>query len=83
MLFAREKKFLWANARHDDQKENVLRKILFEFIIGIMSLCRLFHHVATEKLQGRTADIIDDWQNIDGCFEDMQQLRENVHEYSM
>ena len=60
MLFAREKKFLWANARHDDQKENVLRKILFEFIIGIMSLCRLFHHVATEKLQGCTADIIDD-----------------------
>ena len=61
MLFTRGEKVLWANARHDDQKENVLRKILFEFIIGIISLCRLFHYVAviTEKLQGRIIDIID------------------------
>ena len=50
---------------------NSLRK--FEFIIGISSLSRLLHPVTdiTQKLQGRTIDIIDTSQNIDTCNENM------------
>ena len=56
----------------------------FEFVIGMIALYRLLHPVAgiTQKLQGRTIDIIDAYQNVITCVEDIQLLRENVDQES-
>ena len=56
----------------------------FEFVIGMIALYRLLHPVAgiTQKLQGRTIDVIDAYQNINTCIEDIQLLRENVDQES-
>ena len=52
----------------------------FEFVIGMITLYRLLHPVAgiMQKLQGRTIDVIDAYQNVNTCIEDIQLLRENV-----
>ena len=44
----------------------------------------MLHPVAgiTQKLQGRTIDVIDAYQNVNTCIEDIQLLRENVEEES-
>ena len=44
----------------------------------------LLHAVAaiTQKLQGRTIDVIDAYQNVITCVEDIQLLRENVDQES-
>ena len=56
----------------------------FEFVIGMIALYRLLHPVAgiTQKLQGRTIDVIDAYQNVNTCIEDIQLLRENVDQES-
>ena len=56
----------------------------FEFVIGMIALHRLLHPVAgiTQKLQGHTIDVIDAYQNINACIEDIQLLRENVDQES-
>ena len=55
----------------------------FQFVIGI-ALYRLLHPVAgiTQKLQGRRIDVIDAYQNVNTCIEDIQLLRENVDQES-
>ena len=56
----------------------------FEFVIGMIALYRLLHPVAgiTQKLQGRTIDVIDAYQNVNTCIEDIQLWRENVDQES-
>ena len=56
----------------------------FEFFIGMIVLYRLLHAVAgiTQKLQGRTIDVTDAYQNINTCIEDIQLLQENVNQES-
>ena len=48
--------------------------------MGIISLYRLLHPVApiTQKLQGRTVDVIAAFNGVKDCIEDMKTLRENV-----
>ena len=55
--------------------------IKFEFVIGMIALYRLLHTVAgiTQKLEDRTTDVIDAYQNVNTCIEDIQLLRENVN----
>ena len=50
----------------------------------MIALCRLLHPVAgvTQKLQGRAIDVIDAYQNVNTCIEDIQLLRENVDQES-
>ena len=50
----------------------------------MIALYRLLHPVAgiTQKLQGRTIDVIDANQNVNTCIEDIQLLRENVDQES-
>ena len=56
----------------------------FEFVIGMIVLYRLLHPVAgiMQKLQGRTIDVIDAYQNVNTCVEDIQLLRENIDQES-
>ena len=44
----------------------------------------MLHPVAriTQKPQGRTTDVIDSYQNVNICIEDIQLLRENVDQES-
>ena len=46
----------------------------------MIALYRLLHPVAgiTQKLQGRTIDVIDTYQNVNTRIADIQLLRENV-----
>ena len=46
----------------------------------MIALYRLLHPVAgiMQKLQGRTIDVTDAYQNVNTCIEDIQLLRENV-----
>ena len=46
----------------------------FEFNIGMIALNRLLHPVAgiTQKLQGHTIGVIDAYQNVNTCIEDIQ-----------
>ena len=46
----------------------------FEFIVGIKSLYRLLHPVAsiTQKLLGRTIDIAKAYQEVQSCILDMR-----------
>ena len=46
----------------------------------MIALYRLLHPVAgiMQKLQRRTIDVIDAYQNVNTCIEDIQPLRENV-----
>ena len=57
---------------------NALAK--FEFIIGILSLYRLLHPIAglTNKLQGRSIDVIEAYANVSSCVDDMKFIRENI-----
>ena len=57
---------------------NLLAK--FKSAIGKIALYRLLHPVAgiTQKLQGYTIDVIDAYQIVNTCIEDIQLLRENV-----
>ena len=57
---------------------NALTK--FEFIIGIISLYRLLHPIAglTNKLQGRSIDVIEEYANVSSCVDDMKFIRENI-----
>ena len=50
----------------------------------MIALYRLLNRVAgiTQKLQGRTTDVIDANQNVNTCIEDIQLLRENVDQES-
>ena len=50
----------------------------------MIALYRLLHPVAgiTQKLQGRPIDVIDAYQNVNTCIEDIQLLRENVDQES-
>ena len=50
----------------------------FEFVIGMIALYRLLQPVAgtTQKLQGRTINVIDAYQNVNTCIEDIPLLRE-------
>ena len=50
----------------------------------MIALYRLLHPVAgvTQKRQGRTIDVIDVYQNVNTCIEDIQLLRENVDQES-
>ena len=52
----------------------------FEFVTGMIALYRLLHPVAviTQRLQERTIDVIDAYQNVNVCIGDIQLLRENV-----
>ena len=54
----------------------------FEFVIGMIALYRLLHPVVgiTQMLQGRTVDVIDAYQNVNTCIEDIQLLRELLTE---
>ena len=56
----------------------------FEFVIEMIALYRLLHPVAgiTQKLQGCTIDVIDAYQNVNTCIEDIQHLWENVDQES-
>ena len=50
----------------------------------MITLYRLLHPVAriTQESQGRTTDVIDSYQNVNICIEDIQLLRENVDQES-
>ena len=51
----------------------------------MIALYRLLHPVAgiMQKLQGRSIDVIDAYQNVNTYTEDIQPLRENVVQSSM
>ena len=55
-----------------------------KFELGMISLYRLLHLVAgiTQKLQGRTIDVIGAYQSVSTCIEDIQLFRENVDQES-
>ena len=58
---------------------------IFEFIVGITSLYRLLHPVAsiTQKLQDRTIgtiDIIKAYQEVQSCILDMRMVRDKIVE---
>ena len=57
---------------------------IYEVINVMIALHRLLHPVAgvTQKLQGHTIHVIDAYQNINACIEDIQLLRENVDQES-
>ncbi|XP_065658132.1 uncharacterized protein LOC136082646 [Hydra vulgaris] len=52
----------------------------FEFIIGIITLYRLLHPLSyiTERLQGRTTNIVYAYSNIQETIDDLNHLRKNV-----
>ena len=56
----------------------------FEFLIEIIALYRLLHPVAriVQKLQRHTIDVIDAYQNVNKCIEDIQLLREKFDQKS-
>ena len=57
---------------------NALTK--FEFIVDIIVLYRFLHPVAglTNKLQGRSIDIIEAYESANRCIEDMKYAPENI-----
>ena len=63
---------------HVKREANALTK--FEFIVGIIVLYCLLHPVAglSNKLQGRNIDIIEAYESINHCIEDMEYMRENI-----
>ena len=52
----------------------------FEFIVGITSLYRLLHPLAsiTQKLLGRTIDIVKVYQEVQSCVIDMRVVRHKI-----
>ena len=52
----------------------------FEFLIGLVSLYRLLHPLVgiTQKLQGRSIDVVNAYKEVDGCIKDMEHVRENI-----
>ena len=54
----------------------------FDFIVGITSLCRLLHPVAsiTQKLQGRTIDIVKAYQEVQSCILEMRMVQDKIEE---
>ena len=52
----------------------------FEFLIGIISLYRLLHPLSsvTQKLQGRTADIVYALNNMQEAVDNLNYIQENV-----
>ena len=52
----------------------------FEFIVGITSLYRLLHPLAsiTQKLLGRTIDIVKVYQEVQSCVLDMRVVRHKI-----
>ena len=54
----------------------------FEFIVGITSLCRLLHPVAsiTQKLQGLTIDIVKAYQEVQSYILDMRVMQDKIEE---
>ena len=56
----------------------------FEFLIGMIALYRLLHPVAriVQKLQRHAMDVIDAYQSVNKCVEDIQLLREKFGQKS-
>ena len=56
----------------------------FEFVIGMIALYRLLHPVARimRKLEGCTSDVVDAYQNVNTCIEDIQLWQKNVDQES-
>ena len=56
----------------------------FEFLIEMIALYRLLHPVAriVQKLQRHAIDVIDAYQNVNKCIEDIQLLREKFDQKS-
>ena len=54
----------------------------FGFLIGLVSLYRLLHPLAgiTQNLQGRSIDIIKAYNEVEGCIQDMQHMRQTIDE---
>ena len=54
----------------------------FEFIVGITSLYRLLHPVAsiTQKLQGRIINFVKAYQEVQSCIPDMRVMRYKIEE---
>lgn len=52
----------------------------FEFIVGIISLYRLLHPLVgvTQRLQGRAADVVSAYQDVDSCLQDIQAVRASI-----
>ena len=54
----------------------------FEFLISLVSLYRLLHPLVgiTQNLQGRFIDIIRAYNDVEGCIQDMQHIRQTIDE---
>lgn len=52
----------------------------FSFIVGLVSLKTLLHplHAVTIRLQGKTVDIIQAYEDVTSVIGDLRHLRENV-----
>ena len=51
-------------------------------MIGLVSLYRLLHPLVgiTQNLQGRSIDIIKTYNEVEGCIQDMQHMRQTIDE---
>ena len=52
----------------------------FDFVIGVVSLYSLLHplHGITIKLQGRTKDIVQAYEDVEGLKSDMKSMRSDI-----
>ena len=55
---------------------------IFEFIVGITSLCKLLYPAAsiTQKLQGRTIHFVKAHRQVQSCIPDMRVMRDKIEE---
>ena len=72
----------WDSKTKEDTTSYLNTITKFEFLIGLVSLYRLLHVLVgiTQNLQGRSIDIVKAYNKVEGCFQDMQHMRQTIDE---
>ena len=72
----------WDSKTKEDATSYLNAITKFEFLIGLVSLYRLLHMLVgiTQNLQGRSIDIIKAYNEVEGCIQDMQHMRQTIDE---
>ena len=72
----------WDSKTKEDATSYLNAITKFEFLIGLVSLYRLLHLLVgiTQNLQGRSIDIIKAYNEVEGCIQDMQHMRQTIDE---
>ena len=72
----------WDSKTTEDSTSYLNAITKFEFLISLVSLYRLFHPLVgiTQNLQGRCISIIKAYNEVEGCIQDMQYMRQTTDE---